>query len=270
MAHASTQEVLSASRRWLRPVIHVLLRCGVTWREFAELAKTTYVQVASEKFGRRGRLTNVSRTSALTGLSRRDVRKYRERLADAPPVPGGYVTKASLVLSAWHQDPQFLGKNGRPAVLPVEGEQRSFAALVQRCAGGDLPATTILKELTEAGAVRLRSDGRLQAQQRSYIPHPVDEQLIRLWGSVMADIAITYSHNLMKAPRAAARFERAAVNDRIDAHAVGEFRDFLEVEGQAFLERVDAWLTAHQVPAEKIGKTQTVRLGAGTYHVQDE
>ena len=34
---ASPQQVLQASRQWLRPVIYVLLRCGVTWREFADL-----------------------------------------------------------------------------------------------------------------------------------------------------------------------------------------------------------------------------------------
>jgi hypothetical protein len=270
MGSASQEHVLRASRQWLRPVVHVLLRCGVTWREFAELAKTTYVEVATTQFGKRGRPTNVSRTSVLTGLARRDVRKQRELLAGAPPPPGGYVTKASLVLSAWHQDPEFLDRKGRPIPLPVEGEQRSFTALVQRCAGGDVPVSTLLKELKSAGAVRPRNDGRLEVLQRNYIPHPMDEQLIRLWGSVLADIAATYSHNLTKGPKAAARFERAAVNDRIDVQALPEFRKFLEGEGQAFLERVDAWLTAHQVPADAGDVRATVRLGVGAYHIQDE
>src|SRR5689334_13468124 len=102
MGVATSEQVLAASRQWLRPLVHVLLRCGITWREFAELAKTTYVDVATKQFGKRGRPTNVSRTSVLTGLSRREVRKQRDQLDGAPPVPGGYVTKASLVLSAWH------------------------------------------------------------------------------------------------------------------------------------------------------------------------
>jgi hypothetical protein len=267
---ASSQQVLQASRQWLRPVIHVLLRCGVTWREFADLARATYVEVASAKFGKRGRPTNVSRTAVLTGLSRRDVRKQRELLAGVPPAPGGYVTKASLVLSAWHQDPEFLDSKGRPALLPLEGAQRSFAALVHRCAGSDVPATTLVKELISAGAVRARPDGRLQVLQRNYIPHPMDEHLIRLWGSVLADVATTYAHNLTKTPRHTARFERAAVNDRIDVRAVPEFTKFLEQEAQGFLERADAWLTEHQVPVETQREAETVRLGVGTYHIQDE
>src|ERR1700754_2262372 len=102
MASASTTQVLAATRQWLKPVIYILIRCGVTWRDFSELAKTTFVEVATRQFGKRGRPTNVSRTAVLTGLSRRDVRKQRERVEDAPLPAGGYTTRASLVLSAWH------------------------------------------------------------------------------------------------------------------------------------------------------------------------
>jgi hypothetical protein len=173
-------------------------------------------------------------------------------------------------LSTWHLDPEFLDKKGRPARLPVEGERRSFAALVQRCAGGDVPATTLLKELIEAGAVRARGKGQLEVLQRNYIPHPMDEKLVRLWGSVLADVATTYVHNLTKSPKTPPRFERAAVNDRIDPRAVPEFRKFLEREGQAFLERADAWLTAHQLLPKDARGDAVIRLGVGTYHVQDE
>jgi hypothetical protein len=269
MATASPQEVLNTSRFWLRPLIHILIRCGVTWREFADLAKATYVEVASEKFGKRGRLTNVSRTSVLTGLSRREVRRQRDLLKQTPADSGGYVTKACLVLSAWHLDPEFT-EEGRPAFLSIEGERGSFAALVQRCAGSDVPMTTLLKELMDAGAVRQRPDGRLEVLTRNYIPHPIDEQLIRLWGSALTDIATTTGHNLAKAEQEPTRFERAAVNDRIDARAVAEFRTFLEQEGQAFLERVDAWLSAHQVGGDADDDAEFIRLGAGAYQIQDE
>ncbi len=82
MANATHDEVIAATRMWLAPVIHILLRSGVTWKEFAELSKMTYVDVATRHFGRRNRPTNVSRTAMLTGLVRRDVRKQRELLED--------------------------------------------------------------------------------------------------------------------------------------------------------------------------------------------
>src|ERR1700743_1880301 len=102
MKSATTSQALAAARQWLRPAIHVLLRCGVTWREFAELAKSVYVEVATDRVGKKGRPTNVSRAAMLTGLPRRDVRKQRERLAETDPGLTGYVTKGSLLLTAWH------------------------------------------------------------------------------------------------------------------------------------------------------------------------
>ena len=97
----------------------------------------------------------------------------------------------------------------------------------------------------------------------------MDAELIRLWGTVVADVATTYVHNLTRDARTQARFERAALNDRVLASAVPEFREFLNKEGQAFLERVDAWLLAHEATGSAGSKKATVRLGAGVYHLQD-
>ena len=266
---ASTSQALAATRQWLRPLVDVLLRCGITWREFAELAKSVYVEVATERFGKRGRPTNVSRTAVLTGLARREIRKQRERV-DAGPAPlTGYVTKGSLVLTAWHLDPQFLDADGKPALLPLEGDGATFAALLRRCGAGDVRPSTLLKELSAAGAVRKTSDGRLEALQRIYIPHTMDEEVIRLWGTILADIATTCTHNLTHNAKTPARFERAAVNDRVRASALPEFRQFLNQEGQAFLERLDAWLTAHEARDDAGSAEATIRLGVGMYHVQD-
>jgi hypothetical protein len=269
MESVTPSQALEAARQWLRPAIHVLLRCGVPWKEFAESAKSVYVEVATERFGKRGRPTNVSRTAVLTGLTRRDVRKQRVKLGSAERAPGGYVTKASLILTAWHHDPEFLDKKGRPRNLPMEGEDVSFAGLVKRCGGADVQPTTLLKELIAAGCVKRQTDGRLKVLLRDYIPHNMNAQMVRLWATGLADIATTSSHNLTRGPKEPSRFERAAVNDRIPVAAVKEFRIFLEQEGQAFLEKVDAWLSAHQVAATGQPDDELTRLGAGAYQIQD-
>ena len=269
MRSASTKQVLVAARQWLRPLVHVLIRCGVTWKEFAELSRMSYVEVASQQFGKRGRPTNVSRTAVLTGLTRREVRKQRTRLAATRETWAGHVTKGSLVLSAWHQDPDCLDALGRPVPLPVEGEGVSFAALLRRCGAGDVRPSTLLKELLSAQAVRKTPDGRLEPLKRSYIPQSMDEKLINMWGKRITDLAKTYVHNLTHSGHVSPRFERAAVNDRIDASALPEFQKFLEQEGEAFLERVDAWLTEHKASADLANPDGVVRLGAGLYHIQD-
>ncbi|MGE0581531.1 MAG: DUF6502 family protein [Steroidobacteraceae bacterium] len=271
MAKATAPQVLAATRQWLKPLVHVLIRCGITWKEFADLARAAYVDVATARFGKRGRPTNVSRIAVLTGLTRHEVRKQRERLEGAEPAWSGYVTKGSLVLSTWHQDAQFLGADGLPLALPLEGEGASFAELLRRCGAGDVRASTLLKELRDAGALRTLPGGRVEPLMRDYIPQGMDAELVRLWGTVIADVAGTYLHNLARRPASPARFERAAMNGHVRADAVPEFRKFLETEGQSFLERVDAWLTAHQARVDKpADEAAAIRLGAGVYHIQDE
>jgi len=90
-----------------------------------------------------------------------------------------------------------------------------------------------------------------------------------LWGTILADIATTCTHNLTRNVKTPARFERAAVNDRVRVSALPEFRRFLNQEGQAFLERVDVWLTEHEARDDAGSAHATIRLGAGMYHVQD-
>jgi hypothetical protein len=263
--------VLHAARRWLRPAIHVLLLCGVTWNEFSALAKALYVEVAGAKFGKRGRPTNVSRTAMLTGLTRRDVRMARARAASGQPVLTPYASKASQILSRWHLDPDFLDARGAPLPLPLEGDGASFLELLRRSGAGDIPLTTVTRELLSVKAIRKREDGRLEALQRNFIPRTTDEQLIRLWGTVLGDVANTYVHNLTRSGRTPARFERAAKNERIPIELAPQFRAFLEREGQAFLERVDAWLAEHEADAAPATDTasKTTRLGAGVYQIQD-
>ena len=266
----TTTQAMNATRRWLKPVVYVLLRCGVTWHDFCALAKAAYVEVATARFGKRGRPTNVSRTAMLTGLTRRDVRLVRSRAESAePPVPM-YASKASQILTLWHLDPEFADREGRPLPLPLEGERGSFVNLLRKSGAGDVRPITVLRELIDAKAVRKRDDGRLEALTRNYIPKPTDEQLIRLWGTVLADVADVYVHNMSRSPRSPTRFERAAKNNRIPVSAAPAFREFLEREGQAFLERADAWLDEN---AAKDGDTDatepTTRMGVGVYHIDD-
>ena len=248
----------------LEPVIRLMLRAGVTWKEFAELSKAKFVEVATVDFGIRGRPTNVSRVAILTGLDRRDVRKLRDN-AQQPPIRG-YQSKASQVLSGWHHDSEFLDAQGRPADLAVEGDGASFSELMRRYAPA-LPLVAMIKELKAAGAIEELPDGRLRPLMRIYVPSGFPAERLRLWASVLSDVANTIEHNFSRDAGTPARFERRALSLRIDRTALPEFRRVLESEGQALLERLDDWLAAHEVADGD--DENAIRLGAGMYHIED-
>ena len=258
-------KALSAFQLLFRPIARILLRAGVNWQELAEVGKATYVEVAAGDFGVRGRPTNVSRIAILTGFTRREVRRLRDLLEQDAPEVFNRMNYATRVLSGWYQDDDYTDESGKPLPLSASGSNLSFESLCKRYSG-DVAATTMLKELKHVGAVAQGSDGTYVAKSRNYIPVLMDpEQMLRS-GSVMEDIGSTIAYNLHRSETDPTRFERRATNTRLAANAVPAFRQYIEQEGQAFLERVDAWLTEHEQPEAE--KTGGVRLGLGAYWIE--
>lgn len=256
--------MLTACRRWLRPVARWLLRSGVTWKEFAELSRSVFVQTAHEEFGIRGRPTNVSRVALLTGLARRDVRRALDETRMPLPAVEEALNHASRVLTGWHLDSEFLTPDGRPRVLAPQGEHGSFAQLLRRYAG-DIPTTALVKELVKSGSIERLDDGSYRALRRYYMPRAMDGRAVERSGSVLADLATTIEHNLAREPDEPSRFEGRAQNRNIDPRHLPSFRAYVEREAQAMLERVDDWLSTHEAPAGEAG----LRLGIGVYAIHD-
>ncbi len=256
---------MAALRLLFRPVARIMLRAGLNWRELADVCKATYVEVATEDFGIRGRPTNISRVAILTGLTRKEVRRLRDLLEEASPESFSRMNHATRVLSGWHQDEEFLTTDGGPASLRPNGDGGSFEALCHKYSG-DVPATTMLKELKHVGAVVEEEDGRLTVTMRTYMPTMMDPERMLSSGSVLEDMGYTVAYNLNRLETDPGRFERRATNTRMPAKAVPAFRQFIENEGQAFLERVDAWLSEHET---KDGNdSSSIRLGLGAYWIE--
>jgi len=260
--------VLEALGQALEPVVLLLLKSGIGWKDFSDVGKEKFVTVATESFGIRGRPTNIARVAILSGLDRREVARLRRAASEPGANPQGYMSKPAQVLQAWHHDARYLDSSGKPKELPIEGAgEGSFPELVQRYAPG-IPLVAMLKELRASGAIADAAGNRLRVLKRHYIPRELNENLIRLWGSVLRDLAATFEHNVSRDEADPPRFERRAISLRIDVKALPQFREMLEREGQAFLERIDEWLAAHEI--DTTAGAPGIRLGVGVYHVQDK
>jgi hypothetical protein len=250
-----------AALAMLRPVVRLLLAHGVGWKEFVELGKRAYVQVAGREYGIAGRPTNASRVAILSGLSRRDVKKQRDLLAAPDPVEGAKSSggHATRLLSGWFQDPDF-SQSGRPAALAREGDGASFAELHRRY-GGDVPVSALLKELLKTRTV-------LEPLTRYWMPVRSDPAALLRAGSVAEDLGRTLGRNLLRDAAAPSTFEGRATNTRIPVEYLPPFREFVEREGQALLERVDDWLTVNEQPGSESARIRTARVGLGIYQIQ--
>lgn len=243
----------------------LLLKCGMTWKEFSEISKLIFVEVASAEFGIRGRPTNVSRASILTGISRKEITRLRNRFAATIPAHTDKTNDATRLLSGWHEDPDYRDRNGNPRPLPERGAQPSFESLFQRY-GGDTPFQTLLKELKSAGSIAVDDRGRLVACRRFHMPAAMSDENVRLFGTNLSDHARTLERNIA-GRKEQRRFEGYATEDRIRPADAAEFQRLIDERGQQFLEEIDAWLHRHRA-TDNDPDARPVRLGVGIYAIE--
>ena len=268
-ANVLKEQVLQSSRHLLRPLVRFLLKSGVTYAEFADACKDVYVDVARQDYGLQGRPTNNSRVAMLTGLSRREVARVRDRLLEGIPEQEQLQSsRISQILSGWHLDPEFLGQNGRPKDLSPTGPLGSLSALLKRYAG-DLPHGAIRKEMLQRGLVEELDNGDVRVLKRDYVYSSVDPEIVRQMGVALHDHAATLEHNLDESRKSDARFEGIADNGAVSVRAVRAFHQLVAERGMEFLQTVDAWLSNNEVDATQ-NPGRKVRLGVGVYMIHEE
>jgi len=264
------EHVIKSCRYLLLPVVRFVLRHGVTIAEFEELTKDAYVEVARQDYGIDGRPTNNARVAMLTGLSRREVAKVRDRLLE-----GGLLAddsqgnRISQILTGWHVDTEFTDKNGQPKVLPATGPKGSLPSLLKRYAG-DLPHGAIRKEMQQRGLIEEQADGSFRVMKRDYVFSDLDPESVNRLGVALHDHGATLEHNLNEERVAAPRFEAMADNASIKPSTYKAFHKLVEERGLSFLEEMDGWLSENEIETSTDSNAHTVRLGVGVYLIYDE
>lgn len=206
------QSLYSVILRILTPLIGILLRNGISFQVFSELAKQTYVRVASKELVIPGRKQTITRIATITGLPRKEVGQIKED-------PDKYKVKlysmqrhnrAARVISTWVRDAAYHNKRGQPASLAVEDEENSFTELVKR-SGVDIPPRTILDELIRSGTIRRLKNGRLELLTHAYVPESDNLEKVAMLGTDVRDLIKTINHNLTCEPGAAFSSARSSM-----------------------------------------------------------
>ncbi|MEL7312274.1 MAG: DUF6502 family protein [Pseudomonadota bacterium] len=206
MRSSAQEKLLGLLYKAIKPLVHVLLELGIGHREFAELSKRAFVEVATNNYGIRGRATNISRVAVMTGLTRKEVKKIRdegpfekdERFS-VKGIPG------AEVLHRWHSDPVFLNSDGSPKALEfADSSGSSFGDLVKKYAG-DIPPGALRTELIRSGAVKLDSEKKLHVIRREYAVSEKQELIERAFGLLLPSMTEAIAHNVIEGRRGSAK-----------------------------------------------------------------
>jgi len=259
------QDTLNAALcRLLQPLVRILLRNGIAYGTLAGLIRQVYVDVAFREFAPQGKKQTVSRVSALTGLTRKEVKHLLEASQSGASGQARY-SRAVRVISGWLHDERFLGVNGKPAVLPVDGGQQSFALLVKEYSG-DIPTVAMLSMLEEGGTVSV-TKGRVRLIRHAYVPGNDAIEKIKILGSDVFELISTLDHNLTAAPDDL-WYQRKVSYDNIDPAAVGKLRKISFKKAQALLEQLDKQYSRHDTSGHVADGGKYISLGI-YYYEQD-
>ena len=262
------QALSAAVLKLLRPLVRILLRNGVSYSSFADLAKWVYVDVAMREFGVEGRKQSVSRVSIITGLSRKEVARVRQLPKPDDRASSESYNRAARVIAGWRRDPDFCDGHGEPAVLPMADEGISFSELVKRFSG-DVPARAILDELIRVRAVEPLKDGRVRLLARAYIPESSEADKLNILGTDVGYLVATIDHNL-RPDTSGPFFQRKVAYDNLPDEVLPKFRKLTGEKAQALLERMDRWLAERDRDVTpSVGGTGRNRAGIGIYYFEE-
>jgi len=267
---------LEATGRVLSPIVPLLLELGVGVGDVETLIKKLFVTAADAAIrsppstsrnapskSHKGRVTTIA---VRTGLTRAMVGRLLETGEDRDQNNLYGRPRAERVISGWLHDPEFRDeRTGRPALLPMAGEKRSFTSLVKRHAG-DPRVRTIREELKRVKAIRRHSDGRWELIRETYAPAGLDAAAISLLGEHAEDYVRCLVHNVLHP--GLAHFTKHIVNVRVDPDEVGKLLRFAALQADSTMETLDA---AINDPAATLGlhdpSKRGERLGAGFFLV---
>ena len=268
MANKLQEKVLEGIFGVMCCVARIFLRFSIGYREFSDLAKAAFVQVATDDYGIRGRPTNVSRVAVMTGLTRKEVKRIRDLgtgFGDA------FISKRNPqaeLLHYWNTDPRYSDAQGNPIDLSMEGDAPSFRALVRRCAG-DIPPGAMKTELKRIGAIAVVRNGLLRVQTREHLPSDAEGRLMIGIDPGLRTLAATIAFNSDPADERT-RSQKFVDSPKISKTLLPSVQKELEATILEFAVMIDDRLSEIESDDSAAHDDELTTVGVGIYFYADE
>ncbi|MCL4790793.1 MAG: hypothetical protein KJ040_01940 [Gammaproteobacteria bacterium] len=264
MASELKAALLSAYTRLLRPLVRILLRNGVSYPEFAEVAKKVFVTVVIDESPTGDADALAARAAIRTGITRSEALRVLSD-GNSPSIESN-LNRITRVLTGWHTDTAYTGPYGLPLELRLtQRDQPSFSSLVETYSPGTQPIA-LLKELIRIGVVKEIEVGRFRVLTRTYLPKTdVPDSLERI-GQAVQHLIETVEHNRLEVDPERRLFERTVyADDGICEEDLPRFKSYVRGRSQLLLEDIDNWLSQLEKPSTEKGK-RAIQTGIGIYH----
>lgn len=266
MDQSPKRGLLAAYGRLLGPLVRILIRNGVSFEEFADTAKKSYLEVAERHYKVGEESAGNQRLAVLTGLSLVEVEEIKSHIEASSNKDQDLLDAFVRILTAWHTDSQFTGPYGIPLELKFDesSDDSGFSELSRRHCP-EISPKLLLDELRNVGAVIETEKGWFKILTRSYTPKPSAPAGLEYLARTLADIVRTLDHNIQEPDPKKRLFERHVyTEDGIKPEDLPRFVNFANKRAQQLLDEIDNWLTQLEKP--KPGAKENLSTGIGIFH----
>jgi hypothetical protein len=236
----------------LLPIVRALVADGVGAGEAARIVRRLYVFQVRSDLVSSGKRASIAAISAITGLTRLEVRQHLANSACRQP---WHDSRLARVMSGWRSDPEFLDDIGRPAQLRYAARPRGFVRLVSKHAG-DVPPRAVLNQLLDRHmVVRTGETYSLSDDVGPDMRRSATEALAQ----ILPAVADTILHNRSAGPLNK-RFQGITVSE-VPANACERIGRQLGGLANAFVTRAAAYLERRSVNVSALSETRPRRVG---------
>ncbi len=257
--------IVEAIQRLLRPLVRLLLAKQITYPYLISLLKPLYVDVAMTEFQLEGKQQTDSRLSLLTGVHRKDIRRF----LDEPQIdlsPPANISLGARLIARWNSESDYLDDSAHPIALPrlaqTDGSP-SFERLFSE-ESKDIRSRVVLDEWLRLGIVEIDEKDFIHLRTGAFIPQQGMEEKLYYLGRNVRDHIASAVHNVLD--ETPPFLERSVYSDGLSPQAVEELAQMAERMSMDVLRAVNK-------RAQELKKTtpgnQKHRMTLGVYFYTD-
>ena len=262
--------LITALRLLLRPLVKLMLNNRITYPYLINLLKEVFVEVAKADFKVEGKRQSDSRITLLTGVHRKDVRRFRLQGNAGEDAPGSIGLGGQLV-SRWCADADYQDDNGHPSPLPrlpQDHGEPSFDSLVESVSK-DIRSRAVLDEWLRLGVVHISEDDVVWLNTEAFVPEKGFEEKAYYLGKNLHDHIAACANNLEG--KNAPMMERSVYYDGVTPNDIEKLVEIAKEAGMNALQTVNR--NALRLSNKSSGQpdaTQRINFGAYFFHGEAE
>ncbi len=260
-SHSAEQQLaLQALHAVVAPLAQLCVSKGIRIQAIEEMIRQSFVGAAREAHPPQTSDRVVSRISATTGLTRREVarlaRETRPRAAQSR-------SPTNELFTRWLSDPTLQGPDNKPLVLPRQGPAPSFETLALGITK-DVHPRTLLEELCrlQLGRHDLETD-MVYLLQDSFVPRGDWSRMMAFLGDNVGDHFRAAVANVLSDGKQ--QLEQAILADELSAESLVLARDMMSQQWRRLLTDMSPQLEALIAEDKLAGREQNQSIRIGLY-----